>query len=78
MSTLDRTMRRLASVVRRLKDDQAGKIPEEVCLHFSAWFFLTLVALTFLDAYILGGRGLGHYLDVPTGVLANARALVNV
>ncbi|MCZ6846031.1 MAG: hypothetical protein O7F69_09050 [Alphaproteobacteria bacterium] len=77
-NSLDRTVRRLTTVIRRLKDDQAGEISVEVGFPFSAWFFVTFVALMFLDAYFLGGRGFEYYLDVPAEVLANARSLVNV
>ena len=65
-------------VIRRLKDDQAGEIPMDVGFSFSAWFFLTVVALTFLDAYILKGKGIEIYLSVPTDVLANARNMANI
>ena len=78
LNSLDRTARRVATVIRRLKDDQAGEIPAEVGFPFSAWFFVTFVALMLLDAYFLGGRGIEYYLNVPTEVLANARSLVNV
>ena len=77
-NSLDRSVRRLATVIRRLKDDQAGEIPAEVGFPFSAWFFVTFVALMLLDAYFLGGRGIEYYLNVPAEVLANARNLVNV
>ena len=77
-NTLDRTVRRVAIVIRRLKDDQAGEIPMDVGFSFSAWFFLTVVALTFLDAYILKGKGIEIYLSVPTDVLANARNMANI
>ena len=43
---------------------------------FSAWFFVTLVALTFLDAYLLGGKGIGFYFSVPGQILANAGTVV--
>ena len=75
--TLNRAVRRLASVIDRLKDDQSGEIPAEAGFHFSAWFFLTVVALTFLDAYLLQGKGIGQYLSVPADVLANASGMVN-
>ncbi len=78
LNSLDRTARCVATVIRRLKDDQAGEIPAEVGFPFSAWFFVTFVALMLLDAYFLGGRGIEYYLNVPTEVLANARSLVNV
>ncbi len=77
-NTLDRTVRRVAIVIRRLKDDQAGELPMDVGFSFSAWFFLTVVALTFLDAYILKGKGIEIYLSVPTDVLANARNMANI
>jgi len=77
-NTLNRTVRRVATVIRRFKNDQAGEIPMDVGFSFSAWFFLTLVALAFLDAYVLGGKGVGFYLNVPADMIANARALVNV
>lgn len=77
-NSLDRTVRRLASVIRRLKHEQAGEIPAEAGFHFSAWFFLTLVALSFLDAYMFEGRGIAPYLSLPIDVLANAREMVNV
>jgi len=76
--TLRRTARRVAIVIRRFKDDQAGEIPMDVGFPFSAWFFLTLVALSFLDAYVLGGKGIGYYLNVPADMIANARSMVNV
>ena len=74
----DRTVRRMATVIRRLKEDQAGEIPMDVGFPFSAWFFVTVVALTLLDTYVLGGQGIGSYLGVPTDVLNNARAMVNI
>ncbi len=77
-NTLDRTVRRVAIVIRRLKDDQAGEIPMDVGFPFSAWFFVTVVALTFLDAYLLKGKGIETYLSVPTDVLANARNMANI
>lgn len=77
-NTLDRTVRRMATVIHRLKDDQAGGIPIEVGFPFSAWFFVTLVALMFLDAYVLGGNGIETYFSVPADILANARSMVNV
>lgn len=76
--TLSRTVRHVATVIRRFKDDQAGEIPMDVGFPFSAWFFVTLVALAFLDAYVLGGKGIGFYLNVPADMLANARSLSNV
>ena len=77
-NSLDSTVRRVAIVIRRLKDDQAGELPMDVGFSFSAWFFLTVVALTFLDAYILKGKGIEIYLSVPTDVLANARNMANI
>lgn len=77
-NTLSRTVRRVATVIRRFKDDQAGEIPMDIGFPFSAWFFVTLVALTFLDAYVLGGKGIGFYLSVPADMIANARSMVNV
>jgi len=77
-NTLSRTVRRVATVIRRFKDDQAGGIPMDVGFPFSAWFFVTLVALAFLDAYVLGGKGIGFYLNVPADMIANARSLVSV
>jgi hypothetical protein len=74
----DRTMRPKGGIIRRLKDDLGAELPAETGFHFSAWFFLGVVAITFLDAYLLHGKGIGHYLSVPTEVLANARSLVNV
>ena len=71
-NSLDRTMRRLATVIRRFKDDQAGQIPMDVGFSLSAWFFVTLVALTLLDAYLLGGKGIGFYLSVPGQILASS------
>ena len=73
-NTLSRTVRRVATVIRRFKDDQAGEIPMDVGFHFSAWFFVSLVALTFLDAYVFGGKGIGIYLNVPADLIANARS----
>ncbi|NNE84232.1 MAG: hypothetical protein HKN28_09710 [Alphaproteobacteria bacterium] len=76
-SKFDRTMRP-KGFIRRLKDDLAADLPAETGFHFSAWFFLGAVAMTFLDAYLLQGKGIGHYLSVPTEVLASARSLINV
>lgn len=75
---IDRTMRPKEGIVRHLKDDLAAELPAEIGFHFSAWFFLGVVAITFLDAYLLRGKGIGHFLSVPTEMLANARSLVNV
>jgi hypothetical protein len=77
-NTHDRTMRPQKGVIRRLKDDLAAELPAEFGFHFSAWFFLGAVAMTYLDAYFLRGKGIGHYLSVPTEILANARSLANV
>ena len=77
-NTLDSAGRRLASVIHRLTGDEAGEISEEVGFHFSAWFFLALVMLSLLDAYVFEGRGIGHYLSLPNDALANARAMLNV
>lgn len=77
-NTLSRTVRRLATVIRRFKNDQAGELPMDIGFSFSAWFFVALVALTFLDAYVFGGKGIGTYLNVPADMIANARSLMNV
>lgn len=77
-NTLSRTVRRVANVIRRFKDDQAGEVPMEIGFHFSAWFFVSLVALTFLDAYFFGGKGIGIYFNVPADMIADVRSLVNV
>ena len=77
-NVLDHTVRRLTTVLRRLKDDQAGQIPMDVGFPFSAWFFVAVVALTFLDAYFLGGKGVGSYLSLPTDMLAAARSTINL
>lgn len=76
--TQTRTKRRVAAVVRPIKDYQAGGILMDIGFSFSAWFFVTLVALAFLDAYVLGGNGIGYYLNVPADMLANVRSLTNV
>ena len=76
-NTLDRTVRRVAMVIRRLKDDQAGELPMDVGFSFSAWFFITVVALTFLDAYVFKGKSIEIYLSLPTDTLANARNMAN-
>ncbi len=77
-NTLDRTVRRVATVMRRLKADQAGEIPMDVGFPFSAWFFVTVVALSFLDAYLLNGKGIETYFSVPTDVLVHSRSMVNI
>lgn len=71
-NTLSRTVRRVATVIRRFKNDRAGELPMDVGFSFSAWFFVSLVALTFLDAYVFGGKGIGTYLSVPADMIANA------
>ncbi len=75
---LDRTIGGVTSTLRGVKDEVASEIPGEVGFHFSAWFFLTAVVMAFLDAFFFGGDGFGHYLSVPTDVLAQSRALVNI
>ena len=77
-TTLDRTVQRMTAANSRLKDERANSITMDVGFPFSAWIFLTTVALTFLDAYLLGGKGSGTYLDVPVDVFANVRNLMNV
>ena len=77
-NTFDRTVRHVAKVICRLKKDQAGEIPMDAGFHFSAWFFVTVVALTFLDAWLLKGKGIEIYLSVPTEVLAHARGMANI
>ena len=77
-NTFRHAVRRTATVIRRFSGNQAGEIPMDVGFPFSAWFFVTLVALAFLDAYVLGGKGIGYYLNVPAGMIANARSMVNV
>ena len=76
--TLNRTVWRVAKVMRRLKADQAGEIPMDVGFPFSAWFFVTVVALSFLDAYLLNGKGIETYFSVPTDVLVHSRNMVNI
>jgi len=76
-NALDHTIRRLAALMCRLQNDQTGAIPVDAGFSFSAWFFVTAVALTFLDTYVLGGRGIQTYFEVPTNVLAASRSLVN-
>ena len=68
----------MATVIRRLMEDQAGEIPMDVGFPFSAWFFVTVVGLTFLDTYVLGGQGIGSYLGVPIDILDHARTMVNI
>ena len=77
-TTLDRSVQRMIAVNSRPKDERANSITMDIGFPFSAWFFLTTVGLTFLDAYLLGGKGIGTYLGVPVDVLANVRNLVNV
>jgi hypothetical protein len=77
-NSLDRTGRRVAKVIRRLKADQSGEIPMDVGFPFSAWFFVAVVALSFLDAYIFNGKGIEIYFSVPTDVLAHSRSMVNI
>ena len=77
-TTLDRSAHRMTSANRHAKNNPTVDIAIDVGFPFSAWFFLTTVALTFLDAYFLGGRGIGSYLNVPTDILVNARSLVNI
>lgn len=50
----------------------------DVGFSFSAWFFVSLVALMFLDAYVFGGKGIGTYINVPAEMIANVRSLANV
>ena len=76
--TLDRTARNMAAGFRSFKDEVAGEIPMDIGFPFSAWFFLGVVAFTFLDAYFTGGRGLGQFMDVPGQVLAHATKMGNV
>jgi hypothetical protein len=73
-NSLDRTGRRVAKVIRRLKAEQSGEIPMDVGFPFSAWFFVAVVALSFLDAYIFNGKGIEIYFSVPTDVLAHSRS----
>ena len=77
-TTLDRTVQRMTAANSRSNDERANSITMDVGFPFSAWFFLTTVGLMFLDAYFLGGKGIGTYLGVPVDVLANVRNLVNV
>lgn len=77
-NTLSRTVRRVASVIRRFKNDQAGELPMDAGFSFSAWFFVSLVALMLLDAYVFGGKGIGTYINVPAELIANVRSLANV
>ena len=76
-TTLDRTVLRMTAVDSRSKDERASSITMDVGFPFSAWFLLTTVALTFLDACLLGGKGIGIYLGVPVDVVANVRNLLN-
>ena len=77
-NTLNHRVRHMASAIRRLKADQAGEIPMDVGFPFSAWFFVAVVALSFLDAYVLNGRGIETYFSVPMDVLAHSRTMVNI
>lgn len=72
-NTLNRAVRRVANVIRRFKGDPAGEVPMDAGFHFSAWFFVSLVALMFLDAYVFGGKGIGIYLNVPADMIAVAQ-----
>ena len=77
-NALDHSIRRLAALVRRLQRDEAGEIPMDAGFSFSAWFFFATLVLTLLDTYVLGGRGIMVYFQVPTHVLATSRSLVNL
>lgn len=76
-NSLKRTVRRVAAVICRLKNDQAGELPMDAGFSFSAWFFVALVAISFLDAYVFRGKGIGFYINVPADMLANAPGIGN-
>ncbi len=77
-NTINRTVGRVATIIRRLKADQAGEIPMDVGFPFSTWFFVTVVALSFLDAYVLNGKGIETYFSIPTDMLVHSRSMVNI
>ena len=76
--TISRAAGCLAKDIRSLKDDIADELPATAGFSFSAWFFVTVVALSFLDAYFLNGKGIETYFSVPTDVLAHSRSMVNI
>jgi len=77
LGSLRQTTRHMAGVLRRLKGDRSGELPMDAGFSFSAWFFVALVALTFLDAYVFRGRGIGFYMNVPAEIIAKSPTIGN-
>ena len=74
--TVAHFLRCLAADLHGLKEDVKGAIPIDAGFPFSAWFFVSVVAFTFLDAYVLRGKGVESYFSVPTDMLVNSRGLL--